>query len=344
MSWTIRGSLGLAVVAVFVTAAVATVTVTPLEEKPATPPTSQAAAAAPQGGPASQPADATLSLENLNGLIDAQKYREALQLIMRMMPMPGFDRAQLLMLRAECQLQIHESSSAVATLLEASRSATAANNTVQAYDAAAFAVLIQKSAPRNIYTPLNSPEKAPIDILNRAKRKSAYQALLVDSIVTLQAKLRSASANGALPPFIDIAHDIPALKGIERNANGGTKQADQFAKDAANAAAKVITTSLADMDAHIAQIAASADRLVTTGGSGYGSTYNNANTYRHQGLTQDEVQSLESIENTCARIPAAVTQLTKAFENPEPFFHLATRAQTTANRAHTVRTKDYNQP
>jgi hypothetical protein len=344
MSWTVRSSLGLAVVATLVSAAIATVTVTPIEDKPPTPPASQSATA-PPGGAASQPADSAFSIENLNGLIDAQKYRDALQMIMRMMPMPGFDRAQLLVLRAECQLQIHESPSAIATALEAARTATQANNTVQANDAAAFAMLMQKSAPHNIYTPLNSPEKTPIDIMNRTTRKTAYQALLVDMMVTLQSKMRAASANGSLPPFIDIARDIPALKGIERDANGGTKQADQFAKDAAAAAAKVITTTLADFDAQVAQIATSADRLVATGGGSMGATYNNTgNTYHHQGLTNDEVQALSNIENTCAKIPDAVTQLTKAFENPEPFFHLATRAQTTAKRSYMVRTKDYNQP
>ena len=336
--------------------AVASVTVTPLDDGkpaaaggPATP--SGSAAPGDAGAATSQPADATANLDYVNGLMDGGKWKEALQLLARLYQMPGFDKPQLLMLRGECQLQIHETTSAVSTLQQASRDANTAHNTVEANEAAAFAFLIQKSAPKNVYTPVNSPEKTPIDIVDKSKRKSAYQALLIDEMVVLQSKVRAAATAGTLPPYLEIARDVPALKGIERNANGGTKQSDQFAKDAANSAAKVITSALSDMDQQISQISVIAEHLVDTGtGNQMGQTYRNSGMQstsgglQHQGLSGDSRSRLDNIQNTCAKIPQAVQELSKAFENPEPFFHLATRAQTTGQRAYQVETKDYSRP
>ena len=333
--------------------AVASVTVTPLDDGKAAAPSTPGTNASPSSpaGATSQPADATANLDYVNGLMDGGKYKEALQLLARLYETPAVDKPALLMMRGECQLQIHEMGSAVSTLQQASRDANTANNTVEANQAAAFAFLIQKSAPKNVYTPVNSPEKTPIDILDRTKRKLAYQALLQDEVVVLQAKVRAATTSGTLPPFLEIARDVPALKGIERNANGGTKQSDQFAKDAANSAAKVITNALSDMDQQISQISVLAEHLVDTGPGGQvGPTFrtgvmqSTTGGLQHQGLTGDSVTRLQNIQSTCAKIPLAVQELSKAFENPEPFFHLATHAQTTGQRAYQVQTKDYTRP
>lgn len=335
-------------VAVMGTGAMAEVTVTPLGDGKGAAPSAPVSVAAPEkaAAAASQPADGALSMDDVNGLMDGGKWREALQLIARLYGMPGFDRPRLLILRGECQFQVHETSSAVGTLQEASRQANAAHNTVEANEAAAFAFLIQKSAPKNLYTPVNSPEKLPMDIVDRSKRKGAYAALLVDEMAVLQSKMRQASVAGKLPPYLEIARDVPALKGIERNANGGTKQSDQFAKDAAKSAAKVITNALEDMEQQVSEISVAAERLTEnpSWGQDYRTGVMSNGGYRHQGLSGESAQRLQAIEKTCGKIPLAVQELTKAFETPEPFFHLAARAQTTANRAHQVLTKDYSRP
>jgi hypothetical protein len=352
-------------VAVMGTGVMASVTVTPLDDsKPAgTSGTAALGSAATQSATgnaapaaASQPADATLNLDYANGLMDAGKWKETLQLLAKLYTMPGFDRPKLQIMRGECLLQMKETQSAISALQDASRDADAAHNTVEANDAAAFAFLIQKSEPKMLYTPINSPEKSPIDVMDKTKRKAAYQALLLDEMVVLQSMIREASTKGTLKGFMDVARDVPALKGIERNANGGTKQSDQFAKDAANSASKVITTALAEMDQQISQISVVADHLIANpGGSTYTptsstpqiagmQTSNTTGSYRHQGLDGGSAQRLRNIMDTCAKIPNAVQQLSKAFENPEPFFHLTTRAQTTYNRAQQVLNKDYNQP
>ena len=322
--------LALAVILAGGSTALGGVTVTPIDDKPAAPPSTQ-----PGGGAGGQ-AGSGATTDQVKSLMDEGKYREALKLIFQVVDARGADRTQLLTMRGECQLQIHENSSAVTTLQQAAREAMAANNTVAGGDAAAFATLIQKSSPKNLYVPVNSPEKSPIDILDRNKRKSAYEALFTDIQVVLDAKVHTAAANGSLPPFMEVARDIPAMRGVEHISTEGTKKTDKFAKDAANAAAKVISTTLTEFDAKIAVIEKAADHVQYTN-----QAYGNTREIHRTGLSADTVRTLEDIETTCGRIPGALKELTQAFKAPEVFSQLNSRAVGVGARARDVRTKDY---
>jgi len=318
------------------TIAHATVTVTPIDDNP--PPSAPATSQPSSTPPDSSNLSASASADDVKALLDAKKYQEAERLVVRLLDLRGAaappDRAQLFILRAECQFQLHQNPSALASLEQAAKEASLASNPDDAGQAAAFTYLIQKS-PRDLYTPITGTSKKPIDILDRTTRKTAYQALFADALAILQQKLKTANTDGTLPPILEIAKDVPGLRGAELMSTNATKESDRFASDAARTASKIISTTLSDYETTLSQITMAADQMVPN-------NTGTMNQYQRVGLTGDQSQTLQNIENTCRRIPAAVVELTKAFNNPDPFMHLATRAEGIADRARAARTKDYS--
>src|SRR5258708_11339603 len=94
---------------------------------------------------------------DLRELVQQRHYREALKGLTRLLELKdaaasGFDRHEMLMLRAECLLQIGEAKAAISTLVDAKKEAEKAEREADAAQAVALAYLVHKS-PGNIYLP-----------------------------------------------------------------------------------------------------------------------------------------------------------------------------------------------
>src|SRR5207248_1905113 len=111
-------------------------------------------------------------------LANAGQYQDALKALLRILELKGpaaagYDRHEMLMLKAECQLQIKQSSAALDTLELARKEAAAAANEGHVMEASALAMLVRLS-PGGNYTPQTGTIRKPIPIHDRTLRKAGY--------------------------------------------------------------------------------------------------------------------------------------------------------------------------
>jgi hypothetical protein len=317
-------------IALFLTAAArADVTVTPIPDATDTP--------APVA--ASQPAGATA--DQAQSLVDAGKYKDALKVLLHLLDLRGpavtFDRQQMLILRAECQLQLHANLPALASLDIARKESVTLGADDNAAQAAAFSFLIQKS-PRDTFTPQTGTDRKPINILDRSTRKDAYAKLFADTFAADQQKLKAALSANTLPPLADLAKDIPSLQALEHVSTGASTQSDAFSKKASSAAVRLVSTTLSDFSSKVARITQAANQIVNenTSAGSYSTQY------RHAGLTPDQTTTLKDIGASCQQMGPILTDFGKAFGDPEMFHNDINRAETIMQQAQTALTRDYN--
>src|SRR5208283_3866968 len=128
---------------------------------------------APATGPAPLP-----TADEVRKQVDDGQYRDALKNLLRILDLKGppavaYDRVDMLFLRGECQLQIHENNAAQGSLDAAVKEARGGNgvpaNRDKAVGALALSALLAKS-PNLMYTPKTRTgplAPKPISILDR---------------------------------------------------------------------------------------------------------------------------------------------------------------------------------
>jgi hypothetical protein len=309
----------------------ADVTVTPIPD--ATDTTSTPTA------PTTQPTAATA--EEAQSLVDAGKYKEALKILLHLLDLRGpavtFDRQQMLILRAECQVQMHANVAALGSLDVAHKEAVTLGADDDAAQAAAFTYLIQKS-PRDIFVPQTGSDRKPIDILDRTARKTAYAELFADTFSADQQKLKAALSSNTLPPLADLAKDVPYLGALEHVSAGTTVQTDAFSKKASGAATRLVSSTLADFQSQVSHISTEANEVVNmnTSAGAYSTQY------RHAGLTADQIRTLKNIGTTCEQMTEVLSDFGKAFGNADLFHADVTRAANLKDQIRDILNKDYN--
>src|ERR1051325_2735669 len=92
-----------------------------------------------------------LTQDEIKKLVDAGQYKDALKGMSRVLALKGqaavgYDRFELLMMKAECQLQVKDSTGALATLTEAKKEAFGQRNFDKLAEPTALTYLIQKSS------------------------------------------------------------------------------------------------------------------------------------------------------------------------------------------------------
>jgi hypothetical protein len=319
----------------------ADVTVTPLPDATDTPPS---AAPTPTSAPAatSQPAaGGAPTAELAQSLVDAGKYKEALRVLLHLLDLRGtavtFDRQQMLILRAECQVQLHSNMAAQVSLQMAEKESTALGADDDAAQAEAFAFLIQKST-RDIFVAQTGPDRKAINILDRTARKTAYAELFADTYAADQQKLKAAVASNTLPPLADLAKDVVPLQALERVTTGASKESTAFSKKASHSAAMLVSTTLMDFSTKVSRISSAANQVVNENTSA--GTFSTQ--YRRAGLTGDEIRTLRDIGASCEEMGPMLTDFGRAFGDAEMFRSEMTRAEMIKEQAQTVLTKDYS--
>jgi len=309
--------------------------------------------ASPPPAPTAHPAGSNelLTGDEVHKLVDAGQYQDALRAVIRILNLSGpaaapYDRHDMLMVKAECQLQIRQPSMAIGTLDVVKKEALTAQKPDDVLKAAAFAGLIQKS-PNGFYTPKTAAIKTPIKIADRTTRKSAYDALYADELALFTPKQTAADNGQSLPPFLAAAKLADALRPAEYGSTGSTKQTDEAIKDLADHALKLITSTLDDLSTKTDQISEAANRViteqVTVAGNG-GRMYQSQQT-RRQGLTGTDAQDLHDIDATCKKIPQATSELARAFSTQADQFKAAdNKAQEVSKKAENTLNADYLSP
>jgi hypothetical protein len=306
-----------------------------------------------KGALAQESAPPLPTAEQIKAQVEAGQYRPALQSLLRVLNLKGalaegYDRFAMLMLRAECQLQVKETRSALDTLEQAKKEAAGKADPDRVGEAAAMTLLIQRS-PGMKYTPKTSTgplAKKPIDILDRTTRQEAYKALFEDELATARATVRRAEAAAALPPLMEAAKAAGVLRGLEKAATGDVLQSKELTDGLASHAALLVSNGVNDLSLRTEAIAARANTIVTTPMAQrdpVSKTARMVDVSHRRGVTGDEVAELKKILNECTQAVGAARDLALVLPTQEKSFKASAASATTiGTRANAVLNDNYN--
>ncbi len=267
-----------------------------------------------------------LSSDEVHKLVDAGQYKDALRALARILNLTGsavgsYDRLDLLPLKAECQLQNHDTIGALQTLAVARKEAVEAKKPDNILLIDGFVELIQKS-PSNLYLPKTGSDKTPIKLLDRSVRKSAYDALFADLFAVFEQKANFAITGKTLQPYMDAAKAVTAVRPAEFCSTGSNKKTETLIKTLAEHVIKLVTSAIADLNARHTRIKTAANQLLTeevnvTIGN---STVMEQQTHRRGLSLPQDPNTLQDIINTCTKLKEAITELSTAFAVDEDAF------------------------
>ena len=300
------------------------------------------------GGTGGSGANGLLSTEEVKKLMDAGQYQDALKAIVRILNLNGpaaapYNRHEMLMMKAECQIQAKQYAGAIGSAQLAKKEAEQAKHTEEGMESDALLLLLQRSQ-NGAYTPVTATVKLPIKLMDKDKRKDAYDALYADAKELFSRKAEAAEKGTSLPPYLELARLAPTLRTAEYGSMKGTTETDGAIKDAADHAAKLVDSTLTDMATKTDRITEEANRIVTqnsTVADHAGHQYSGQTSHR-QGLTGTDVPDLNNIDATCKRIPQAMQEFVKAFpDQADEFKKLVSKAQDISAKAEKTLTADY---
>ena len=298
--------------------------------------------------PAGSGANGLLSTDEVKKLMDAQQYPDAMKAVVRILNLQGpaaapYDRREILMMKAECQIQLGQYGAAVGSAQAAKNVAEQLRHTDDAMEADALLLLLQRSQ-NGAYTPVTASVKVPIKLKEREKRKDAYDALYADAKELFARKTEAAEKGTSLAPYLELAKLSATVRTAEYGATKATTETDTAIKDVADHASKLVDSTLTDLDTKTDKISEEANRVVTENSTltDHGGHQYSGQTSHRQGLTGTDLQDLANIDATCKRIPAAMLDFTKAFPaQADDFKKLASKSQDVSAKVQKTLHADY---
>lgn len=294
--------------------------------------------AAAQAAPAALP-----TMDEISKLVDEGQWKEGLAAISRVSELKGaaaapYQRNKLLMMKAECQLQLHENSGATATLATLTKEAKDAK---EAAEPIALTELLQKS-PGGTYTPKTAGQ-APISVLDRSKRKEAYGALSTDELAALQTRVKAAANVTTLAPLVQLGKTAAPVRAAEYAATGKTEQVDAVTAQLAAQAQKLMNTALGDLSKQVEAISLSANKpIIVTVPMNFGRNGSAPITQsRPQGLNSNDMATLRNVEKQCDQFGPAGKELGQAFGDEKGFAGVTSQATQIKSRAEAVLNANY---
>jgi hypothetical protein len=315
------------------------------------------AQSAPPPGPAAGPAPLPTAAEVRKQVEDGQ-YRDGLKDLVRILDLRGpptaaYDRAEMLQLRAECQLQLRQTSAAQASLDAAVKEARGSKDVPPNPDrlgqALALSALVAKS-PNLLYAPKSRTgplAPKPINILDRTARPAACKALFDDSLPDVKTRVRIALDASAMPPVLDAAKAVATLRALEKAGTGDDAQSKRLAEELAPRAVLRLGNSVADMDGAARTIVSAANMVYSTPAVRV-NPVTGVRTFdqiaRRRGLVGDDAARLKSIQQTCAQIITACQDLPLALDATDDFNAIAKNADALAQAVGKALADDYSRP
>lgn len=286
----------------------------------AAPAPAQQAERAPADRPAArQPqADPLPSADDVRKRLAAGDAVEALKQVNRLLALrgqaaEGYDRYELLCLKADAHLELKATHAAVAALRQA---AGATDDPQQQAVAKATELLIKRS--KNLaYTPKRVPKggKAePISIVEPESRRKALAVLFVDEVAPLVPKVESAKKANGVAPMVAAMAAAREVRFLERAANGSADQVNGMIEALADAGEEMLgkvveratkrvdrITTLANETEHVRQV------IPTSSGS-----YRTVLVPARRGVRSHEVAELKNIIDACDEVLAQAAALAEA--------------------------------
>ncbi|HEX3355411.1 MAG TPA: hypothetical protein VHS31_00420 [Tepidisphaeraceae bacterium] len=279
--------------------------------------------------------------QDLQQKLDAKRYPEVLAESQRMLALKGpaakdIDKYEVLLLRAEAQMQLKQQSTASASYQQATKETA---DPSKAGVAKAMATLVQRSRAF-MFTPKASsdPTKtiAPLNILDPTERKAALSALFDEEWTPTQAKIDAFKKQGAtsLPPILQAADLAGEMRGLEIAATGKDTKTSTALSDLTENASKLMNDYLERATRDVEDIDRKANYPVDT------TTYQTT----RRGLTSPQMADLKTIISNCQRLTLAAQQVaSSAGANGAAFNSIAGKSTDLAKRASEVLNADYSE-
>jgi hypothetical protein len=279
--------------------------------------------------------------QDLQQKLDAKQYPDVLSESQKMLSLKGaaakdIDRYEVLLLRAEAQMQLKQQSTAIASYQQATKETS---DPSKAGVAKAMMTLVQRSRAL-MYTPKagSDPTKtiAPLNLLDPTDRKAALAALFDEEWTPTQAKIDAFKKQGAtsLPPILQAAELAGEMRGLEIAATGKDEKTSTALSDLTENASKLMNDYLERSTRDVDNIDRQANYPVDT------STYQTS----RRGLTSPQINDLKMIISNCQKLTLAAQQVAaSAGAGGSEFRAISEKSSDLGKRANDVLTADYSQ-
>ena len=319
---------------------------------PAAAKTPDAKPAAPAGIADKHPAagEGAPSVEDIKNSMEEKNYREALQKLSRALSLKGpsagqYDKHELLVLKAESQLNLKDVSGSAASFAAAAKEAK--DDTARAQDKASEQVV--KRSKNLAFTPkaAKKGEKPDaIDISDPEKRKEAFKALLEEEKAEAAPTLKAAKGAKTLPPIVEALKRIGDLRSLELAATGEDTEATKLSGDLSDQAFKLMDKAVQDMAALVKDVEAAATEMVpiaipARGVNGTGPLMYQS--YKRRGLMTRDTQDLNRTISDLKKLVPMARDLSQSLGDAgKQFAKVADDGEAVGNQAYKILHTDYS--
>jgi hypothetical protein len=242
----------------------------------------------------------------------------------------GFNRGEVLLLKAEAHIQQKQGPTAASTLLGMSKA-----DPKMVDSALALAALLTKASAQCEYRTKNSEGKETIyDLRDLTERKKALEVYFAAEWQPVQHQVTTATKQTGLPLLAQAARAAARLQSLERGCLGNDNQTENAVKQLCAQANTAIAGVLSKQDGDIKNYDTESHKWLTR-------TYKNVDPVTKKtttiqedyqtGLTRDQSKDLKSYLATCEDIASYLKQNSEAFGGLGEF--KAVIAQTEKNHA-----------
>jgi hypothetical protein len=202
----------------------------------------------------------TASIDDARSDYAKGDYRAALAKVDKMLAysaadLPPDEKYQVLMLRAECQLQLKDRTGAVATFKSAAKSAGDVNQLAQAK---ANALIIERSTMGR-YTPRTGSSKDAVDIVPMESRKQAMALLQADLWSQQKSQVNAALTATTLPPIEKVFTPLSDIFFLETAATGQATETGKVMRELGQQTYRLIQTDVTKHSRRVEQLALAAN-------------------------------------------------------------------------------------
>ena len=289
---------------------------------------------------ASQPAAVKVAViatpADVRKLFDQGRYQETLVAVTRVLEgPPGFDRAEMFLIRAECLIQTHQLGIAAQVLDAIAADATRIGDKKTAARAGAMRYVLRVS-PGGMYTPKTTGDKRPINIIDLKTRMSAYPVIFAEQLPMVSKEADAAASGTTLAPVLAVSNAYEGLRYLEIVNTGKSSQTDPIGDTLAQAALATFTSSLDSDDGMLMQCADDATQTIQVI-NGYEIVGNQVSTkYKTvpKGLTPGDEAQVEEAKSSATAINRYANMCMAIFNGRAADFRaISLRAGVTANHA-----------
>ncbi len=264
--------------------------------------------------------------DEILNFLDAGLYADTLSGLDRTLALTGaaaagIDRYEMLMLRAECLIQMKDRQRAL-TALEAAAKGVGEDRIPSS--AIALAAILRRSVNGQY---LSVETKKPVPMMDFRDRKAAFDALWADEKAAMARAVAGAQSAG-LPAIIDAGRSLVVARAADYMSTGNSDEVQSARKGLAQRAAKLLHDELQKDADENEKIYAAANREII-----------DADTRRHigrVGLTQAAQKQLGVIQNTCKQLVPLIVDLIGAFDDVGDFRELGKSAEKIGARAREI--------